>query len=437
MRAHYLNPSSGQSEQLLWAAQALSTGRCEEAIDFAAQAIAQDPLCGKAFFITGQASLMLGRLAAAEAAYNRAIRLGFEPAGCWFGLGASQAGQGYLNKALESYTTALRSPGCTDELRLAAYYQLGLLNLELGGTDAALAWLEKTDRLNRPDPNLSQNLFYRLKIHAGRGEHDRASQYADQLLALHPGEWAYLHVKAQVLLQYGTADRLEECRRLLDEAAPLCAAPDARYERLFDLAMAESAQADLEPERAGAHRADAIALLEQAADLEGLSADSAAECRLAAAELEMDAGLHEKALARAEAAAHSAAAQQTKAHAAFLAAELLCYLGREAEAAAYLPLLKAAANSQYRCHGFYLEAYLAFRADPAGAETKRLYQLAQAQFKKAMVEHEGTATYYRIKLEADFGRFDQARTLLRTLPAAQAAELETYIAACEKEASRQ
>lgn len=417
-------------EYLSRARSALGVGAYDIALNCTAAAIAADGKNPTAYFLNGQAHLAAHSYAAAEASYKKAISLGFQAAACSFGLGASQAMGGYYSAALRNFTLALRQPGCSEEMRLTICHQLALLSLQMGDAAAALRYFDKEDEVPVVNPHLTESLVHRVSIHISRNENDQALLCAEQLIRLHPDEFDYHHVYANVLIRYAAAEKLDAARNALEQAHALCTEPVQEQLYLSDCALVESARAELDPAAADACRAHAVQLLQRAAAVKDGDAAQAAACGIFCAELFMTMEQPVPALKEAQ----SIAAQQTldgeiRAQAAFLASELLVHLDREAEAAVYIPLLKASGNSQYRCHGYYL----AYRLAADESSRQKAYGLATAQFRKAAAEHDTTAAVYRIKLEADEKHYDRARQLIRTVPAALRDELEEYLAKCEKE----
>ena len=410
---------------------ALRSGAFESAVEHSAMAIAADPKNGRAHFINGQAHLSAKNFSAAERAYKKSIELGFTPAACYFGLGAAQSVNGYYSAAVKQYTLALGQSGCTEELRLEIYHQLALLHIQLGDFAAALRWFGKEETVPVPNAHMSESLGHMLSIHAAAGETQAALLCIGQLLVLHPEDWLYHHIKINLLIQSGTPQALADAADALKKAEVLCTAPALQQEHLADAALLESALAEQEQDPAAAARfEEAIRLLQRAAAVPGTDAAVRAGHELAAAELMLRQEQKEQALACAVAVAHrDTLPAEVRAHAAFLAAELLFALGREAEAAACVPLLKAAAAGQYKNHGMYL----AWRLAESAAEKQRAYQLAEAQLRKAAAEHDPTAMIDRIKLAAEAKDFTRARRLLKSVSPALAAELEEYITRCEEE----
>ena len=205
-------------EYLSRARSALGVGAYDIALNCTAAAIAADGKNPTAYFLNGQAHLAAHSYAAAEASYKKAISLGFQAAACSFGLGAAQAMGGYYSAALRNFTLALRQPGCSEEMRLTICHQLALLSLQMGDAAAALRYFDKEDEVPVVNPHLTESLVHRVSIHISRNENDQALLCAEQLIRLHPDEFDYHHVYANVLIRYAAAEKLDAARNALEQA---------------------------------------------------------------------------------------------------------------------------------------------------------------------------------------------------------------------------
>ncbi len=171
-RARQLDP--GDADALRWAGvHALGLGHVAEAIDLVQQAVDLDPLDGANYSILGAANLKMGRYAAADLAFRKAIELA-PPFG--FGARAGHAevllATGQAAAALE-VLEELEDAGDREWVKALAYFELG----RKAESDTAVINLES---------KFADTRAYEIaQLHVYRSEIDQAFKWLDDAYRKH------------------------------------------------------------------------------------------------------------------------------------------------------------------------------------------------------------------------------------------------------------
>ena len=170
---------------------ALNAGRLAEAEDGADAALKLAPRDANALFLKGAARYMAGDAAGAIAPLKRADKAAPGQVNILNMLAMAEWDSGHAGAARKRFETLLkRHPQAVDPL-----YNLGRLLRDVGEKDAAI---EKLTAAIKIQPRHVGAYSALARLHADAHDLDAAKPYADELLALDPGDPLGLAVSAQI-----------------------------------------------------------------------------------------------------------------------------------------------------------------------------------------------------------------------------------------------
>lgn len=450
-----------QEERLSTAATALAGGNYALAIEHSEQVIELDWTCGQAYAIAGAACVSMDDPQRAKSYMLRAVQYESENAEYHFILGSVLLNMEDRAGALTHYVRA-RELGCGDEVLQQIYYAVGMIHAADGKLVDALACFDSMDKLGLPDKNREEVLLRRIHIHAELGDYSMSEEYARQYMLYYPSRFTGWQLLVTALLGQG---KLEEARALMAKAEGEFPGEKERAKIIVTRIQILRLLARIKPEQAAELLEQTLAGYDWLLDHVHLFGDGYVRYTLEKAEVLLWMGRADQAQELVlsmssreepededdeedeadreeqedEEELHLPATEEQWADMARFIL-LGCCGAKEDYAGAkkHAEFLTKSDNLMYCHHGYYMQAFAAGKLAgddrEAGQEVLRLYQLAIAHYRNALVEKPGDtfAVAYRARANADIGQLDKALELAQLLPTGQKEPMVDYIKGLQK-----
>lgn len=414
------------SQNLLKQAQtAMLVGQYDAAIEICGKVLDTQSKNIQALTIAGMASLALNNPDSAGVYFHAAIGVAPVSGELHFMLGNALFGQQRISEALQSYAKAERY-GCGDKSKKKLYYLMGLINQMQGQPKAALINYKKSLAIQGINVDQFDILLKCAQLCVEAQNFDEAEIYAIQIKLIKPEAFKSYELLFQILLQQRKIDR---AFTVLEEAEASCSESDSANIALYR-ALLYSVLAEIEQENSMAHYKDALNVL-HSIDLSKQTTEKQLDVILSEAELYLKQNDMIRARECAEEATkilHMGEYSENLDKAYFILVECLKNENKYDDAMPYAVKLKESKNSFYRCHGFYMVAWL-IKQQKGEDEARKPYAEAIAFYRASTARNPADmiAFSYRIRSYADIGQKEKAEELCSILPEKIRREMIKYI----------
>jgi len=428
------------------------------ALELCEKAIVEDPSNADAHTGAGKACLVLEKLQDAEQYFRKAIELDRENGERYFDLGNIKFGLEQFPEALQNYASAEQF-GCDDEIRQKLHYQIGLLSYMSGDIKAALINFEKADGLGVINDDTKEMLIQRVQIYLELEDYSKAENCALQLKLLAPDEFRSYQIYFQVLMAVGKYDRAEEMLAEAEKYSDIDSDILNATDMCFNRAMMHAVKAEIDSENITVHYQSAIAIFDEFLTTPELPQETITNIAFTKSEIFLKMEKYDEALqcvdsisvadvlyAEDESIDDDIAEGEepytedvVSEKVAFI--KLTCYLGLEdyENASNCAERLKESTNEEYSYFATYADAFIAQKHARKNVEQK---ESAEAKYNNAIAYFRNKAfanpmdffaIIFRVRLYAENGKFAQAEELIKILPDALQADLDTYVSDCRKD----